>query len=235
MTPSLALGQATHEVIEFLSDLPVDQRLKKPLSTLFEEAWKKVEGKLGGFFDKQTEEEYKQRGILMLKNIEENPGPIINKAIKLKSDDGLPYFWFSEEENIILCGKIDWIEYIESSDSIHLIDFKTGKLEEGEDSLQLPIYYLLALNLQKRPISKLSYWYLDRDPFPKQRPLPTKTEAEEKISKIAQRIALARKLDHFNCPKGGCKYCYPFERVLRGEGEMVSISNYGQEIYILRD
>lgn len=233
MTPALALGQATHEVVEGLSELPVNERLKTPLSNYFEISWKKVGGKLGGFLDKDKEQEYKLRGLNMLKNIEEHPGPILNKAVKLKSEDGLPYFWFSEEDNIILCGKIDWIEYIEDSDSVHLIDFKTGKLEEDEESLQLPIYFLLATNLQSREISKASYWYLDKDRAPKEKTLPEKSAAEEKVGKIAQRIKLARQLQHFNCPANGCKYCTPFERVLKGEGEMVAISNYGQEIYIL--
>lgn len=235
MSPALALGQATHEVIEALSELPVDERLTRPLSESFEQSWKKVEGKLGGFFDSEKEMLYKDRGLKMLKNIEEHPGPILKKAVKLKSEDGLPYYWFSENENIILCGKIDWIEYLPETDSVHLLDFKTGRIEEDEESLQLPIYFLLASNLQNREITKASYWYLDKDEEPKEMKLPSKADAEEKVGKIAQRVKLARQLEHFNCPNGGCRYCTPFERVLKGEGEMVTISNYGQEIYILKD
>ena len=50
---------------------------------------------------------------------------------------------FNEEENIILNGKIDWLEYVPEDDSIRVIDFKTGKNDEKEGSLQLPIYILL--------------------------------------------------------------------------------------------
>ena len=57
---------------------------------------------------------------------------------------------FSPEENIILCGKIDWLKYNEDTDSVCIIDFKTGKHDENGESLQLPIYQLLLKNLQKR-------------------------------------------------------------------------------------
>lgn len=235
MSPPLALGQAVHEVVEGLSILPIEERfLISPLKK-FELSWNKVAGEKGGFRNYQQEMEYKERGVRMLKNLERNPGPVIRKAVKIKSEDGLPYYWFSEEENIILCGKIDWIEYLEDSDSVHIIDFKTGKNEEDELSLQLPIYLLLATNTQKRKISKASYWYLDKDDGLIEKALPAMSEAHEKVYKVATRVKLARQLNHFVCENGGCRYCLPFERVLRSEGKKVGISEYGQDIYILKD
>ena len=235
MTPPLALGQTVHEVIESLSVLPVSQRFDVPLSESFDLVWKKIEREKGGFKNSGQEEEFKSRGLAMLKNIEDNPGPIAKKAIKLRADGGLPYYWFSEEDNIILCGKVDWIEYLEKTDSVHIIDFKSGKFEEGKDSLQLPIYYLLATNLQNRNVEKASYWYLDKDPAPKEVKLPEKDEANAKIEKLAKRIKLARQINHFVCPTNGCKHCLPFERVLKGEGKMVSLSDFNQEIYVLKN
>jgi ATP-dependent helicase/DNAse subunit B len=234
MTPPLALGQIVHEVVESLSVLPVTERLTISPVKKFEIAWEKVTDKKGGFATNQQEEEYKQRGINMLKNIEEKPGPIVKKAVKIKSN-GLPYYWFSEDENIILCGKIDWIEYMEKEDAIHIIDFKTGKIEEDDSSLQLPIYLLLANNTQKRKVKKASYWYLDKKDGLTEKKLPDINEAYEKVSKVAQRIKLARQINHFKCPTNGCRYCTPLERVLRGEGEKVGISEYGQDIFILKN
>ena len=233
MTPPLALGQTVHEVIESLSILPVSERFNKPLSDSFDLIWEKVEGEKGGFKNPQQENEFKDRGVAMLKNIEKNPGPIAKKAVKLRADGGLPYYWFSEEDNIILCGKVDWLEYLEKTDSVHIIDFKSGKFEENEDSLQLPIYYLLATNLQNRKVEKASYWYLDKDSKPKEVKLPEIGKANEKIEKLAQRIKLARQINHFVCPTNGCKHCLTFERVLKGEGKMVALSDFNQEIYIL--
>lgn len=232
MSPSLALGQAVHEVIESISYLPVEERMLIGLTKRFDVAWQKVSGDLGGFKDKNEEKEYKNRGLLMLERIQKNPGPILRKAIKIKATNGLPYFWLSEEENIILCGKIDWLEYL-PDDSVHIIDFKTGKNDEDAESLQLPIYLLLATNTQKRLVSKASYWYLDRDDFMIEKTLPDLFSAKEEVLKIARRIKLARQMNHFKCPKDGCFACRPLEKVLKGEGRKVGISEYNQDIYIV--
>lgn len=233
MTPPLALGQIVHEIVEGLSILPSNERLEISPIKKFEIAWNKVKGEKGGFKTIEQEKEYKDRGITMLENLIDNPGPILKKAIKIKSESGLPNYWFSESENIILCGKIDWIEYLENSDSIHIIDFKTGKREEDESSLQLPIYLLLANNTQGRKVEKASYWYLDKEDGLKEVVLPSASESQEKVEKIALRIKLARQVNRFICKDSGCRNCLPLERVLKGEGKKVAISEYNQDIYIL--
>ncbi|HWA51955.1 MAG TPA: PD-(D/E)XK nuclease family protein [Patescibacteria group bacterium] len=235
MTPPLALGQSVHEVIESLSFLPVEERFNAKIFEKYDEAWKKVSGKLGGFRDLEKEKEYKERGRAMLQVIIDNPGPLSHKAIKIRADGGLPYYFLSEEENIILCGKIDWIEYLEETDAINILDFKTGKNEEDEDSLQLPIYYLLAKNLQKRKVEKISYWYLDHQ-NPKdivEMEIPNEIDAKTRVYEVAKRIKLARQIELFKCPKGGCFACRDLERVYNGEGEKVGESEYRQDIYIL--
>ena len=235
MTPPLALGQAIHEVVESLSTLPVEERFEMSPIKKLEVSWQKIEGEKGGFKNHEQELEYKDRGRKMLKNLEDNPGPILKKAVKLKSEDGLPYYWFSDKDNIILCGKIDWIEYVATDDSIHIIDFKTGRYEEDETSLQLPIYLLLASNIQKREVSKASYWYLEKPDGLTPVKLPEVEDSIEKVEKIASRIKLARQLNHFTCETNGCRLCTPFERVFRSGGKLVGLSDYGQDIYILKD
>lgn len=231
--PQLSMGMVIHEVIESLSELPVDQRFSIPLTEKLLVAWKNITGKLGGFTTSTEEKEYKDRALAMLARLTKNPGPLANKAIKIKSESGLPYYWLSGEDNLILCGKIDWLEYLEKQDGIHIIDFKTGVKSEEESSLQLPIYLLLATNLQKRPVAKASYWYLNHDKTPKEKILPEIGEAYSKIYELGKRIKLGRQIEHFKCPKGGCFACTPFERILKGEGELVGLSNYRQDIYIL--
>ena len=233
MTPPLALGQIVHEIVEGLSILPSNERLEISPIKKFEIAWNKVKGEKGGFKTIEQEKEYKDRGITMLENLIRSPGPILKKAIKIKSESGLPNYWFSESENIILCGKIDWIEYLEDSDSIHIIDFKTGRREEDESSLQLPIYLLLANNTQGRKVEKASYWYLDKVDGLKEVSLPSASESQERVEKIALRIKLARQVNRFVCKDGGCRNCLPLERVLKGEGKKVALSEYNQDIYIL--
>ena len=233
MSPPLALGQIVHGVIETISKHKLEERLKVPLKKYYDISWLKITGKKGGFKDHREEIEYKERGLKMLNNIEENPGPISKKAIKLKSESGLPYYWLSERENIILCGKIDWIEYVERDNSIHIIDFKTGKNIESDESLQLPIYLLLAKNLQKREVSKVSYWYLGSSLHPVKAELPNLERSHDQIFTVAKRIKLGRQIEHFKCPKNGCYACRPYERLLDGEGKKVGISEYKQDIYIL--
>jgi len=235
MSPPLSLGQAVHEVIESLAILPVDERLKTSLVKKLDPIWLKISGKKGGFKTHPEEMVYRERATQMLINLQEDPGPILKKAIKIKSDMGLPHYWLSKEDNIILCGKIDWLEYKENSDSVHIIDFKTGKNEEREDSLQLPIYLLLATNTQSKKVSGVSYWYLDRDDGLTKKKLPDMEKSFEKVYEVARRIKLARQINHFKCPEGGCFSCRPYERILKGEGEKVGVSDTKQDLYILPD
>lgn len=230
--PPLALGQVIHEVVDSLSFLPVSQRFTEPLSQKFSRAWAKVSGKRGGFSSLEVETRYRKRGEEMISRVVNNPGPLANLAVKMKID--LPWFWLDKEESLILCGKIDWLEYLPESDSVHILDFKTSRSEEGSGSLQLPIYYLLASNCQKRPVVKVSYWFLDHADFPSGQPLPDSSEAKDKILKIVKKIKLARQLERFLCPLGsGCRYCRPYESIIGGEGELVGIDDFNQDVYIL--
>ena len=231
VSPPLSLGSAVHEVLESLSVLPTKNRFREPLLAKFETAWGKISGRRGGFFDIETEYRYKERGIKMLKKVDDNPGPLMNLAVKI--DMELPYFWLSEEDNIILCGKIDWLEYLQSSDSVHIIDFKTSKREEDSKSMQLPIYHLLVHHCQKRKVAQASYWYLDSSDTPVEKTLPDLAESGQKILKVAKQIKLARKLERFKCPTGGCRHCEPLEAIVSGRAEFVGISDFGQDRYVL--
>ena len=235
MTPPLALGQAVHEVIESLANLPASERFSISLVKKLDPVWLKITGKRGGFKNYTIESEYKDRAVSMLKSLQENPGPLLDKAIKIKSSMGLPNFWLSEEENIILCGKIDWLRYVEESDSVQIIDFKTGKNEEKAESLQLPIYLLIGNNTQSKKISGASYWYLDLGSKIVDKELPDEKESFDKVFSVAKKIKEARAREEFVCPRGGCNSCRPLERVLAGEAESVGVSDTRQDIYILNN
>lgn len=232
MQPPLALGQAVHEVVESLSSLPAESRFSGSLLERYEIAWKNVSGKLGGFSSADEEAQIKARGANMISRIMNNPGPLKNKTIKFRQE--LPYFWLSEEDNIILCGKIDWIEYLDATDSVHIIDFKTGKFDEDPDSLQLPIYVLLASKCQSRKVEKVSYWYLDRDDVPTEVSLVDLESAQARVLTIAKKVQLARKLEHFKCPQAdGCRVCRPYETIVSGRATFVAVGGYKQDIYII--
>lgn len=231
----LSLGSAVHEVVEALSEIPTQDRFKESLLEKFENAWKKYSGKIGGFVSKEHEEEYKQQGRDMIRKIMNNPGPLKNLSVKIKAD--LPQYWLSQDDEIILCGKIDWLEYLPATDSVHVIDFKTSKTEEDKDSLQLPIYHLLVANTQKRKVEKASYWYLRFAEDLQEKELPNLEEAREKVLTIAKKMKTAKKLGVMKCPNGkaGCYACKPLEKVLNGEAELVGTGSYNRDIYILTD
>jgi ATP-dependent helicase/DNAse subunit B len=234
---ALSLGIAVHNTLEALKDIPLEDRMKEDLLKNFEIEWSKVTGKQGGFKDKEEENLAKERGFEMIKRVAAAPGPIAKKTVRLTAGkNGMPpNFLLSEEDNIILCGLIDWLEYIPEDDSVCVIDFKTGKHDESEDSLQLPIYLLLLSELQKRKVTGAAYWYLDREDGYVTKSLPSIEEAKAKVLAIARKVKEAREKKVFECPRGaeGCFNCRPFEMILRGEAESLGVGGYGQDIYFL--
>lgn len=230
MSPSLALGQAVHEVLESLSLLPVAQRFRQPLLEKYDQAWSKISGKKGGFFDDSTENHFRLRGQAMLTRVARVKGPLSTPAVKINMD--LPHFWLSETDNIILCGKIDWLQYLPETDSVSIIDFKTSLQPEDGQSLQLPIYHLLVHYCQHHPVARAFYWYLEKSDDLEEKTLPSLTESEAKILKIGKQIKLVRQLQHFKCPTDGCQYCRPFEAILAGDAEYVGVDALNADVYI---
>lgn len=235
VNPSLSLGQAVHSTLEVLHHIPVEERLKRDLLADFENSWQTISGKKGGFKTEAEEDEAKAGGRVMIERVIRNPGPLAKKTVRLKeTDSGMPpNFILSAEDNIILCGVIDWLEYCENDDSIRIIDFKTGKHEESDDSLQLPIYLLLLQALQKRRVSSAAYWYLEKDDMPIIMPLPDARKAKEKVLATAVRVKEAREKKSYDCPRGaeGCFACQPYEAVIVGRAEYLGVGGYGQDIY----
>lgn len=241
-SPALSIGTAVHEVVEGLANYPANERKFVPMYEQFEKAWNKISGKKGGFLDTDEESEAKNRAKEMIRRVKENIDPLLEKTVKLKpGKNGMPpNYYISPEKNIILCGKIDWLQYRESDDSLHVIDFKTGVNEEKEESLQLPIYQLLLHNLQKRKINGASYWYLERDERPKEVNLPSIDDSYNKVIKVASEIKdfrdrMAKEgVEIFSCERGGngCFACRDLEKIIKGEGELVLKAEW-QDVYVL--
>jgi ATP-dependent helicase/DNAse subunit B len=234
---ALSLGVAVHNTLEALKEIPLEERMGRDLLSDYEAEWKKVSGKTGGFRDENEEAAAKERGRVMIERVIAAPGPIARKTVRLKSgkNDMIPNFYLSEDDNIILCGLIDWLEYIPEDDSVRVIDFKTGKNDESEDSLQLPIYLLLLNELQKRKASGAAYWYLDREDGYVEKTLPSVEDARKRVLEVARRVKEAREKKEFVCLGGneGCFNCKPYEAILKGEAEPLGVGGFGQDIYFL--
>ena len=242
VTPHMSLGIAVHNVLEGLGDYPADERMKRDLRATFEAEWEKVSGIKGGFTSPEMEEEFKMRGKDMINNVIKDPKFLVNKRVKLPKEKMNPNYYLSEDDNIILNGQVDWIEYL-PDDSLHIVDFKTGKKEEADASLQLPIYLLLCNALQKRKVSKVSYWYLESDKIV-EKELPDAEKSYRDVYNVALRVKSARDSGIFECPKGkdGCIHCLPYEKILKwkkGESDdesivSVGIGGFNQDMFVVK-
>jgi len=231
VNPHMTLGTAVHDSIEKIRYLPRDLRFEKSLTHIFEEVWVNFEGKTGGFKDTDEEKEFKAKGYKMIKRVEENPGPLKSLSIALKAK-GEMVSSMSLTEDIILCGNVDWVEVL-GDGSLHIIDFKTGKNEEKSDSLQLPIYLLLAAAFNpNRPVTKLSYWYLDKSDLPTEAPMPNMEGVWERLKEIGQSMKNAKKAypTGIPCPFKGCRYCKEYDAILEGKLKRVGYDQAREKI-----
>lgn len=231
VTPHMSLGIVVHNVLEGLAEFPAESRMNRNLLEDFEKEWSKVTGRKGGFTSEEQEAEFKERGVMMIQRAIDNPQLFKDKTIKMKEE--LPHFFLSEEEGIILCGKIDWIRYVPETDSVELYDFKTGKHKESDDSLQLPIYTLIMKHCQKRKVTGAYYWYLQTDNEYVSKELPNINESYVKILELGKQVKKAREEKAFACPHGGCRECELYEKIINGEAEYVGVGGYNQDLYII--
>lgn len=250
VTPHMSLGIAVHEVLEALGDYPAGERMKRDLRADFENEWLKVSGIKGGFLTPEQEEEFKMRGKEMINNVIKDPRFLTQKRVKLPKEKMNPNFYLSEDDNIILNGQVDWIEFL-PNETLHIVDFKTGKKEESDGSLQLPIYLLLCDRLRPQwKVSKASYWYLESDKIV-EKELPDVETSYRDVLDVARRVKEARDAGVYHCPKGdydpetgegGCSCCRPYEKILQYKaGKLtddsvisVGLGGFNQDIFVVR-
>jgi len=211
------LGKAVHNAITLFYYLLPRQRTEKGLLEQLKETWisevqwnkKPPLGKWGGF--KTTEEErnsYRQ-AILMLKNfikiaeiepeIEYLPTKNFKRSISDYTDLVTPL-----DENFDISGKFDLIAR-DNDDSLHIVDFKTGK-KEDEDHFQLRFYKLLAEEKFKKPVRKASFYFLKTG---NKKEFDLEKEKKEKIrEEILGKINQIKKIEDFKTrPSKLCQFC----------------------------
>lgn len=227
--PALALGTAVHDAIERFVALEPLLRTQSALKEIFATVWQGLSGEKGGFTSPDEEKTYRDRGEAMLETFFSNDH--FRTAQKFK----MPEFLKAElGDDLILTGKLDWIEKI--GDGYHLIDFKTGKNEEKEGSMQLPIYAVLAGKILQSDDIKTSYWYLDQGKELRDFTLPDLNEFAQSLKQKGLVIKKSRLTNSFVCPKGeSCWACRDMAAVIVGKkGKLVSVDSVRkQEIYIL--
>jgi len=228
--PDLVLGQNIHDILDQFLKLPVEQRTKQELERIFETIWNLTSGEKGGFLSKEQEESYKNRGRVMIERFFQNKHFWEKEPVKipgfLKRDLG---------GDLILVGKLDWIE--KEGDGYKIVDFKTGKNEERENSWQMPIYALLASYVLKTTKITACWWYLDKDEDLTACVLPDLEKSLAAIKQKGEIIKIVRQTNSFRCQSGkeSCWACRDYLAIYQGKGKLVSVDpiNRKQEIYIL--
>lgn len=229
INPSLALGESVHDTLEQFTHLPLLAKTKDELLKTFARVWQNFLGDKGGFSSADEESELRQRAINMLERFFTNSHFLETEPLKMKD--------FPQADlgnDLILVGKFDWVE--RAGDGYHIIDFKTGKNEEKEDSRQLPIYALLLSRLLGTEKIKTSYWYLDKDADIVNFPPADLQQTLADLRQMGELIKMYRQTKSFRCQSGleACWACRAILAVAQGKGKLVNMnSNRKQEIYIL--
>lgn len=228
--PSLALGQVVHDIISQFVTIEPPLRTEPELKRITELLWANIHGDKGGFASEEEESEYKSRAEIMLGRF------WANEHFHTATGAKIPNFPKVDlGPDLILTGKLDWIEKTDSGGYL-IIDFKTGKNREKDDSLQLPIYALLANDIFKTTDLTAQYWYLDLDDKLEDAKLPSIKDALSLVKQKSEIAQMVRKTSSYQCQSGGesCWACKDMVAVIKGQGKLVTVDmNRKQEIYIL--
>ncbi len=222
----MTLGSLVHDAIKWYLETgrtaDKDDVIKK-----YRNHWLKYRGKRGGF--KTTEEEalFGKRGLAMLNNFFDNLSVL---------EPNLAEYGFLKhliDGDIVLNGKVDFVGLLPDG-SLHIMDFKTGMKDE-EDPLQLHIYAILAESNFQKPVSKISFWYLERESGPREAVLDRLEDRLEWIRNKALEIKKAISENAWDCIKGdSCIECRNYQLVIDGKGEyLFSDDNFKKDVYFL--
>ncbi len=224
---AMTLGSVVHDTIKWFLQT---NRLatKEDLIKKYRNNWLKYRGKRGGFKSDEDEAVFGKKGLQILDSFFDNRA---NLVPNLPAYDFLK---FLIDGKIVLNGKIDFLGVLPDG-SLHVVDFKTGRKEE-EDSLQLHIYAILAESNFQKAVSKISYWYLEREDFPKEAVLDPLEGKLEWIKNKALEINDAIKEDNWVCIEGDNQYneCRSYQAIIDGKGEFqFADDDFKKNVYFL--
>ncbi len=121
ITPALALCQTVHDTIDrFVSEATVDKSFSE-LEKIYEWFWQQIAGEKGGINSSEFEKSYKDRGTEMLNRFYKNEHYHTVKPTKLPNFPKLEM-----GDDIILTGKVDWIE--DKGAFFHIVDFERNSV-----------------------------------------------------------------------------------------------------------
>jgi putative RecB family exonuclease len=154
--PYFTMGDHVHATLkDFLSVVPVNERNPLKLEDLLREKWRRNRK---GFSDREDEKRWGKKALNQLRwfaqNVDISVTPFMienNHRAELT-------------DNILLKGRIDRVDK-EADSSLHIIDYKTGKMPAEINQFQLHIYALILSRKQDLPVKRASYLYLEVGKF----------------------------------------------------------------------
>lgn len=150
--PYFTMGDHVHAALrEFLSSVPVDERNISRLEGLLREKWKRNRK---GFSDIDDEKKWAEKALSQLRWFARSQDLSVTP---LMVED---YHSVELSGNITLLGKIDRVDR-EDDGSLHIVDYKTGRIPAPLNETQLHIYALILSKEQDLPVSRASYLFLE--------------------------------------------------------------------------
>lgn len=226
-SPYMTLGFLVHDAIKWYLQTGRVATYQDVVKK-YRNHWLKYRGKRGGFTSSEEEGSFGKRGLLMLDNFIKN---VSSLETNLPAYDFLKY---TLDDRIVLNGKLDFVGQLKDG-SLHILDFKTGSKDE-DDPTQLYIYAILAESNFQKEVSKISYWYLDRNSGPTEAVLDPLDEKLEWLRSMAKEIEEAVKADSWICAEGDSPYneCKKYEAIIDGKGEyQFSDDDFKKDVYFL--
>jgi len=210
------LGKAIHNAITLFYHAPVDQRTYEQLKEFLKQTWqsevmwnkKPPLGEWGGFKSLDEEREVYSQALVMLANFlqmakiepefEYLPTQDLRRSIEDYQNLITPL-----SEVFDISGKFDLV--MKDDDSLNIVDFKTGKEENG-DQFQLRFYKVLAEENFKKTVAKASFYFLKTG---HKKEFDLEKQETEKIKKeILAKINQIKTCQNFETkPSKLCKFC----------------------------
>ena len=154
--PYFTMGDHVHAALkDFLSTVPISERSILKLEDLLRQKWRRNRK---GFDDREDEKRWGEKALNQLRWFAQNQDIIITPFLV---ED---YYSVELTSTIILKGRIDRVDK-EADGSLHIIDYKTGKMPAEINQIQLQIYALILSKKQSLPPKKAPYLYLEAGEF----------------------------------------------------------------------
>ncbi|MGH9204750.1 MAG: RecB family exonuclease, partial [Vicinamibacterales bacterium] len=150
--PPDTAGSLVHRVLcDFFSKVNPEERNPENLLEMFETGWWALSPR---YLRMDGVDRLRELSLLQLRNFSQR----FDLAAKPFAVE--PYFQFEFAPGVLLFGRVDRIDE-ERDGSLHIIDYKTGAQEDEVDAGQLRLYAIMVEQNLARPVSKISFWYLD--------------------------------------------------------------------------